>query len=291
MFQMDTDRLKYFVVVAETGSLTKASQILGISHSGLSKAITALEIETKLSLFQPQGRGLEITSEGKWFYQKAKEILQIADSVLKSEKAKHNVIRIGISGVIAMTCSGFIVSELEMPASLFEIDVGEVEGKIVSGELDFGISFIPSPKPELEYLNIGKVTFNSYGREDLIKKRSGSELPFVVPASDYGFNPLGYKTRDGWPDGILRNPFFAVSSFAIALNILRAGQGVVYMPDFVAALENENSPSHKFAKVKDHHKAESNRQVYLVKSKSNAESKEMKKVSKIVRSVCCLRKT
>lgn len=68
---MDTNKLKYFVAVAETGSLTKASKILGISHSGLSKAVSALETEAKLKLFRPQGRGLEITLEGKWFYLEA----------------------------------------------------------------------------------------------------------------------------------------------------------------------------------------------------------------------------
>ena len=81
MFHMDTHRLRYFCTIAETGSLTKASEILGISHSGLSKAITALEDETNLQLFRPQGRGLEITKDGKWFYQKAQEILKIENEI------------------------------------------------------------------------------------------------------------------------------------------------------------------------------------------------------------------
>ena len=74
---METHRLRYFCAIAETGSLTKASEILGISHSGLSKAVSVLEMETHLKLFRPLGRGLEITSDGKWLYQKAQQILKI----------------------------------------------------------------------------------------------------------------------------------------------------------------------------------------------------------------------
>lgn len=287
---MDTDKLKYFVTVAEIGSLTKASEILRISHSGISKAISSLEIETNLKLFRPEGRGLAITDEGKWFYLKAKDILQIVDEVLKGKKRHNQTVRIGVSGVVALTCSGLIASELKLPMSIIEVDVGDLEGKIVNGELDFGIAFIPSPKPELEYLKIGSIKFNSYGREDLVNEKLASELPFVVPNSDFPFNPLGYKNRDGWPAEVLRHPFFAVSGFAIALNLLREGQGIVYMPDFVAQLENATNHSNKIVKVNEHSGAESIRQIFLVKSRSGNETKEMKKVTKVIRSICCNKK-
>ena len=288
---METDRLRYFTIIAETGSLTKASQILGVSHSGLSKTISALEAETKTKLFRPQGRGLEITPEGKWFYQKAREIIAITDEILQGQKEKTSLVRIGFSSVIAITCSGIIAAEFDEAMSFSEIDVGELEGKIISGELDFGIAFIPSPRPELEYLEIGEVIFNSYVREDLAKQTPGEELSYVVPISDFSSNPLGYKARDGWPQDVLRTPHFSVSAFAIALNLLRAGQAAIYMPDFVAILENQGRASGQhFVVIKEHKAAETTRKVFLVKRQANEESKAMKKTVKIIRRVCCSRK-
>lgn len=288
---MDTNKLRYFSVVAETGSLTKASQVLGISHSGISKAISALEAENKVRLFQPHGRGLEITQDGKWFYQKAQEILRIADEMARGEKKGLSSLRIGLSGVLAITCAGALAEELNGPLSISEVDVGELEGKIVSGEIDFGFAFIPSPRPELEYHELGEVSFGSYAREDLIGRiKTAAELPFVVPLSDFPFNPLGYKNRDAWPKEVQRLPYFAVSAFAIALNLLRQGQGAVYLPDFVAGLENASLKHEaKIVKIKGHKGAESRRTLFLVKSRSSMESPEMKKMCKVIRRLCCSR--
>lgn len=285
---MDTDKLRYFVTIAETGSLTKASQILAISHSGLSKAISALEAETKLTLFRPQGRGLEITEEGTWFYSKAQEILRLSDEIARGQIKTSHVLRVGLSEVIAISCAAAIGDDLKVPMKFVEADVGDLETKILNGEIDFGIAFIPSPKPGLEYLELGEVHCNAYAKESLIKSKGLIDLPYALPSMDVSFNPLGYKNRDGWPSEIQRLPYFFVSSFAIALDLLRNGSAAVYMPDFVATKENalSSTPEDKIIKVKKHSGAESQRKIFLVKNKAVEESAEMKKVSKVIRKIC-----
>lgn len=283
---MDTNRLRYFCTIAETGSLTKASQLLNISHSGLSKSIASLEEETKLKLFLPLGRGLEITTEGKWFYQKAQEILRVHDEVMRGLKTEARPLQIGLSEVFAITCAGILAEEFTEPLKILEGEIGEIEGKILSGELDFGIVFSPSPKIELEYLEIGTVKFNSYGREDLVRKLDPKELPYIVPAHDFPFNPLGYKIRDGWPIDIFRNPVYSVSHFAIGMDLVRSGNGVAYMPDFVAAMENKQDRKFKLVSVEEHLKAETKRTVFLVKTKLIEETKSMKRLAKVIRQVC-----
>lgn len=286
---METERLKYFVVIAETGSLTKASQILGISHSGLSKAVSSLEDETKLKLFRPQGRGLEITDEGKWFYLKAIEILKITHEVLQGRKKTNHVVRMGLSELFAVTCASLISQELQTPISFVETDIGDIETKLLANEVDFGIAFIPTPKQELEYLEIGSIHFGVYARRDL-ELTDVKDLPFTVPISEYPTNPMGYKNRDGWPIDLPRQSKFFVSGFSIALDLLRSGQTALYMPDFVVALENQriNKEQHKIVKIQEYKKAETKRKVYLVKRQSAEETKEIKKVSKVLRQICHL---
>jgi DNA-binding transcriptional LysR family regulator len=284
---MDTYRLRYFCTIAETGSLTKASEILGISHSGLSKAISVLEVETKLKLFRPQGRGLEITDSGKWLYQKAQDILKIENEISAGIHTHPSVVRVGLSEALAMTCAGFVVREISQPLTILETDVGELESKILAGDLDFGFAFSPAFKTELEYLKIGHVIFNSFARADFLKDRDPEQYVFTVPATNLPFNPLGYKIRDGWPQEIPRVPKFSVSSFSIALDLLRVGESIVYMPNFVAHLENEKQPVFSIVKVPSHRAAETKRQLFLVKPKTAEETKEMKKISKVLRKICC----
>lgn len=285
---MDTNRLKYFCTIAEVGSLIKAAEILNISHSGLSKAVTSLEEETNLKLFQPQGRGLVITEEGKWFYQKALAILTIVNEVSVGVKKESAALRIGLSEVLATTCAGLIARELEQNISIIETDVGEAEKKILSSELDFAFVFSPSPVAGIEYLELGEVKFNSHARESFIKGRNDQDLFYTVPATQFPFNPVGYKIRDGWPLDIPRNPRFAVSGFSIALDLLRSGESAVYMPNFVATLENERTfDKNKIVKVAEHKGAESKRKLMLAKSSQSEESKEMKKIAKVLRRTCC----
>ena len=48
---MKWDRLKYFYIVSQTLNLKKASDIMNISHSSLSRQISVLENEMKMKLF------------------------------------------------------------------------------------------------------------------------------------------------------------------------------------------------------------------------------------------------
>jgi DNA-binding transcriptional LysR family regulator len=288
MFHMDTNRIRYFCTIAEVGSLIKAAEILNISHSGLSKAITSLEEETKLKLFRPQGRGLEITEEGKWFYQKSLEILKIIDEVSVGIKKESSVVRIGLSEVLATTCASLIARELDQSISIIETDVGEAEKKILSSELDFAYVFSPSPVAGIEYLQLGEVTFNSYARKNFIHGKSSQTLYYTTPATQFPYNPVGYKIRDGWPHDVPRALRFSVSSFSIALDLLRSGESAIYMPNFVANLENENTYNqNKIVKIPEHKIAESKRKLLLVKASKQDESKEMKIVSKVLRKYCC----
>jgi DNA-binding transcriptional LysR family regulator len=66
---MDIDRVRYFCVLAKSGSITKASEVLRISQPALSKAIKLLEKETNLNLLEREGRGLVLTAVGLQFLQ------------------------------------------------------------------------------------------------------------------------------------------------------------------------------------------------------------------------------
>jgi DNA-binding transcriptional LysR family regulator len=285
---MDTNRLKYFCTIAETGSLTKAGEILGVSHSGLSKAVSVLQSETGLQLFRPQGRGLEITQQGKWFYQKAIEILKIENQIVIGIAPPVQHVRLGLTEVLAVSCAGALAIELKESITIIETDVGEAENLILSGELDFGFTFTPAPRIELEYLDLGYVKFNGFAKANFIKNKTKEDLAYAIPATNLAFNPLGYKVRDGWPFEFQRKTKYHVSGFNIALNLLRAGESAVYMPDFVANLENENlTDKFQVIKVPFHLEAQSKRKLFLIKNKHIEESKEMKKVSKILRRICC----
>ena len=86
---MDWDKLKIFHAVASVGSFTKATQILNLSQSAISRQIQSLELELKLSLFERHARGLSLTDNGEYLYKTAHELiskLKDVESVLTEKK-------------------------------------------------------------------------------------------------------------------------------------------------------------------------------------------------------------
>lgn len=63
--------IKYFVSVAQHGSILKASQSLKMSQSALSQAMKNLERDLDITLFSRNTRGIVLTEEGKALYEKS----------------------------------------------------------------------------------------------------------------------------------------------------------------------------------------------------------------------------
>ena len=95
---MELRTLKYFIVVAEELNITKASKILSIQQPPLSNQIKNLEDELKTKLFIRGKRQLKLTEEGKYLYQKAKDIIRLVD---ESKSEIHNM-SLGLKGVISI---------------------------------------------------------------------------------------------------------------------------------------------------------------------------------------------
>tara|TARA_B100000575_G_scaffold283235_1_gene275866 strand:- start:418 stop:900 length:483 start_codon:yes stop_codon:yes gene_type:complete len=72
---MDWDKLKIFHTVAEASSFTKASTILNLSQSAISRQIQSLESDLKVQLFERHARGLVLTENGEYLFNSAHEVI------------------------------------------------------------------------------------------------------------------------------------------------------------------------------------------------------------------------
>lgn len=100
---MDLKQLMYFAAVVEEGSITAAAKRLHLSQPPLSHQMKCLEEELGLQLMERGARHITLTAAGKVFYQRAKNLLQLADSTQKEMRA----IRQGLAGTL--TLGGLLV--------------------------------------------------------------------------------------------------------------------------------------------------------------------------------------
>lgn len=73
------DELLTFVMVVDTGSITAAAERLGQTVSGISRALRRLESKLDTTLLRRTTRRLELTEEGRFFLDRARQILAAVD--------------------------------------------------------------------------------------------------------------------------------------------------------------------------------------------------------------------
>jgi DNA-binding transcriptional LysR family regulator len=76
---MELRHLRYFLVVGEALSFTKAASQLRIAQPSLSRQVQELEDELGVDLLRRSPRGVTLTAEGKLFLKETRELLRRAD--------------------------------------------------------------------------------------------------------------------------------------------------------------------------------------------------------------------
>lgn len=288
---METDRLKYFCIIVDTGSLTKAAEVLGVSHSGLSKAMSVLQEELGFKVFIPKGRGLELTDKGKELYEHGRKILEMVNGLKQEKGLMVASTKIALPESLAIAAAESIVTEISEGLTIDDLDSGEIEARVLNRQIDFGFTFVPFPDKNLDHLKIATVTLASFAQNKTFKNADPDSIPYVIPSSELKENPLSLKIRDGWNSGLARQTPFRANSLSIALKMVQAGQCAIYAPKFVINQVNFrlqkdfqmtelDLPSSR--KIKER----SQRDVFFVKRVSDDESKLMKRVVKVIRQVC-----
>jgi DNA-binding transcriptional LysR family regulator len=74
-------QIQAFVKVAETGSFTTASEVLGMTQSAISHSISSLEKELQVSLLERSRNGVFLTEIGNRVLVQAREMLRIAEQI------------------------------------------------------------------------------------------------------------------------------------------------------------------------------------------------------------------
>lgn len=295
---MDTTRLRYFCTVCQTVNIHRAAELLGISPAALSKAIKLLESELGVALLIPSGRGIAITDQGKVFAARAQVLLKEFEQLRASAKnaeAKRDVLRVGSFEVFTTHCLWPLLkdylSDTESDLVLHELGPGKLEEALVDNRLDIGITYVPIPHPDLDFLKAATLTMGAFSRKGAWTSKTLSDIPFAVPVTPLQGSPTKVVGLDGWPDNLVpRNIRFRVTLMESAIELCRQGVAAAFLPKFVVELHNlkakETFHLHPYPHPLPLTAKYLQQPVYLVKRKSDLETQPFKRMAKALRLLC-----
>lgn len=156
--------LKYFLMVARLGNMTRAAERLHITQPTLSRQIAELEEETGVLLFDRENRRLTLTEEGHLLRRRAEEMVDLMEKTEEELASSHKNLEgtITVGGgelLVAPRFASFIFAfQKQHPLVHFQYYTAitdEIHERMDHGLMDAAILVRPFDTEAYDYVPIG----------------------------------------------------------------------------------------------------------------------------------------
>src|SRR5574343_271021 len=219
---LSSETLSVFVAVAEAGSFTAAAERLGLTPSGISRSIAKLEKQLGVRLITRTTRRLDLTAEGQWLLESARDILtRLQETTLTLQSAAEHP-----SGLLRVNAATPVFNHLLAPLlPAFQARYPRIRLELVSGE---SIVDLIEERADVA-IRVGAL--QGSGQPDTVDAlATHSLLGFTQPAS-LNIWPLRHAGGDGYPVQAAISTSNGETLRHLALN----GSGIACLSDFLTA--------------------------------------------------------
>lgn len=248
---MELRHLRYFVAVAEEGSLTVAAEKrLHTAQPSLSRQLRDLEEEVGAQLFTRGARGIELTPAGRAFLDHARLALSQASEAIQ---AARRVARPARTTFSVGFLTGQEVDWLPHVTNILRSELPRIEFKVTSlyspdladalqrGEIDLGFLRV-EPRPDLVYQVIANEPLLVILPGDHPLAEQQQIDPHDLEGEIFvGFSEAPQVLRKVVDDYFRRNgiditPDHRIDNFATCISLVASTRGVALLPAYVEPL-------------------------------------------------------
>jgi DNA-binding transcriptional LysR family regulator len=252
---MDWDKLKIFHNVALDLNISEAANKMNISHSSISRQISSLERDLKVSLFQRHARGLSLTEQGKILFKTVHDIfgkIALTEAQLTDSKEKPTG-SLKIAATVAFGTTWLAPRMTKFINSYPDIDVSiKIENKytdLSQGEADVALRLKEPTQMDLIRFPLYEFQFKIYSSPEYIEK-------FGIPSdvkelSNHRIVAFGKDVEPSIPDVncildlIPKSKKYKVLYISNMYGVMRAiaaGAGIGALPDYMKTTKNNLVP-------------------------------------------------
>jgi DNA-binding transcriptional LysR family regulator len=244
---MNLQTIQCFVRVVQTGSFTRAADMLGTQKAHLSRVITQLEKELGVRLLERTTRALSLTEVGREFYARSVGILAEVDdaqrAIQKSQEQPRGTLRLTCAVDFGMIVVSQWINEYMRQYHEMRVDADFTSRivDIVHEGFDLAIRIGPLPDSSLAARKLGELDYGLFASPHYLS-RYGQLTEPVNLEKHHILTYQGSATRTIW---VLRkgnsqleiplSPRLKASSVTAVRESAIAGLGIAQLPLIVAA--------------------------------------------------------
>jgi DNA-binding transcriptional LysR family regulator len=231
-FMLDTDQLRSFLAIVDTGSFTRAAERVHKTQSAVSMHVRRLEEQLGCALFVKQGRGARLTEEGERLIEFARRIVQVEAGAFAalSRKGLRGAARLGIPDDYAESFLADILARFNRRHPLVEVSVvceasTDLAPQVAAGALDLALITDHEGLHGLELLREEPLVWVASER---LSVEEGMPIPLALGSTTCCWRRATEQALAATP-GVARTRFYSKNFSAIG-TLLRSGLAATILP-------------------------------------------------------------
>lgn len=188
--------LKTIATVSQTGSLTRASNVLGLAQSAISKQVRDLEVRMGGAIFYRNGHGMTLTTLGQELIPEFTDLLNRAKSLdsLATDRSTQLIgeVILGIVPSVAPKLASALYAELSQNYPSIKLKViesysGDIETALSEGRLDLAVVNRYRANPPNTFRRLFDSPLCLVGRPETI-------VPYLPIGTNHKKDHISFKT-------------------------------------------------------------------------------------------------
>jgi DNA-binding transcriptional LysR family regulator len=230
---LDTDQLRSFLAIVDSGSFTKAADRVHKTQSAVSMHIRRLEEQLGCALFVKQGRGARLTDEGERLIEFARRIVQVEAGAFAalSRKGLRGAARLGIPDDYAESFLADILARFNRRHPMVEVSVNceastDLGPQVAAGALDLALITDYEGLKGVEILREERLVWVASER---FQVEVGTPIPLALGSATCCWRRATEQALSTAAPGVTQARFYSKNFSAIG-TVLRAGLAATILP-------------------------------------------------------------
>jgi LysR family nitrogen assimilation transcriptional regulator len=199
-------QLRFFVAIAEEGSLSKAAERVHVAQPALSQHVRNMELDLKTELLFRSSRGVQLTEAGERLLTEARKLIaqfeELQDIVRGEEAEPAGEVRFGVPGTVSQVLSARLIQAVAERHPKIRLRIAEAMSGFIfdwlrEGKVDIAVLYRGTDGRGLrlkqvlsEELRLFAGPGTELGKGGPVELCNAIRLPLVVPSPGHGLRDL-----------------------------------------------------------------------------------------------------